>query len=337
MTASPPEPFDAAQGRRRREFKLRRFPPVQLFLYGLVRTILMLVGMFPHSMAPVLGRRLGRLVKLLDFKHRPIAVKNLERSRGVCPPDAIPEFVDRVYNHIGLGLVEMMMIPKLVGRIREIVKHERFHVADDVLRKGRGMIVVIGHLGNWELIGLSVCAAGYPLHSLARPIENPWIDRYLHRFRTQTGQQIISKYRALGEMIRVLQKKEILIIQVDQDARQHGVYVDFFGRPASTHRSPALLSLKYGTPIVIANIYREGGAHHCVLSDPLLPEDFKGHADPVMALTQAYTAKFEECVRAHPDQWFWVHDRWKTAERKLAPAPAASAIPTDGGARPDSA
>jgi len=171
------------------------------------------------------------------------------------------------------------------------------------------------------LIGLAVCAAGHPLHSLARPIENPWIDGYLTRFRTQTGQQIISKYRALGEMIRVLQKNEILIIQVDQDARSHGVYVDFFGRPASTHRSPALLSLKYGTPIVVANIYREGGLHHCVLSDPILPEAYRTQPDPVRALTQAFTAKFEEFVRSRPDQWFWVHDRWKTAERKLEQTP----------------
>jgi len=184
------------------------------------------------------------------------------------------------------------------------------------------MITVIGHLGNWELVGLAVCHAGHPLHSLARPIENPWVDRYLHGFRTQTGQRIIPKYHALGEMIRVLQRNEILIIQVDQDARSHGVYVDFFGRPASTHRSPALLSLKYGTPIVVANIFREGGLHRCVLSDPLQPDAFRGHADPVRALTQAFTAKFEECVRAHPAQWFWVHDRWKSAERKPEPVHA---------------
>ena len=307
---------------RRRGFKLRRFAPIQILLYGLLRVVLTIVGMFPYSMAPQVGRFLGGLVKAIDRKHRRVAVKNLERSRGVCPPDGIPDFIDRVYNHIGLAAVEMMMIPKLIGRLDEVVRLERFHVVDEVLRQGRGMITVIGHLGNWELIGLAVCRAGHPLHSLARPIENPWVDRYLNRFRTQTGQKIIPKYHALGEMIRVIQRNEVLIIQVDQDARSHGVYADFFGRPASTHRSPALLSLKYGTPIVVANIYREGGVHHCVLSDPILPEAFKALPDPVQALTQAYTEKFEACVRAHPEQWFWVHDRWKTAERQPEPVPA---------------
>jgi KDO2-lipid IV(A) lauroyltransferase len=321
---------------RRREFKWRRFPPVQLLLYVVLRTVLMIVAMFPYSMAPQVGRWLGRIIQFIDRKHRRIAVKNLEKSRGICPPDEIPKFVDRVYGHMGLGFVEMLMIPKLLERIERYVRHERFHVADDVLKQGRGMIVVIGHLGNWELIGLSVCHAGYPLHSIARPIENPWVDRYLHRFRTQTGQKIISKYRALGEMIRVLQKKEILIIQVDQDARHHGIPVDFFGRPASTHRSPALLSLKYGTPIVVANIYRENALHRCVLSDPIRPESFRAEADPVKSLTQAYTEKFEDCVRAHPDQWFWVHDRWKSAERAAGGNPAGASLdpaPAEPGAR----
>ncbi len=312
---------------RQKDFRLRRFPPVQLFLYLVLRTVFMVVGMFPFSMAPLVGRRLGRILRALDLRHTRVAAKNLEKSRGVCPTDTIPEFIDRIYGHIGLSFVEMLMVPGLMerGRIEEFTRLERFHVADQVRRKGKGMIVVIGHLGNWELLGLAVCKAGYPLHSLARPIENPWIDRFLTRFRTQTGQKIIPKHHAIGEMVRVLRRNEVLIIQVDQNARSAGVMTVFFGRPASTHRSPALLALKYGTPIVVANIYRENGLHHCVLSDPIDPDPFRRQADPVQALTQAYTSKFEDCVRAHPEQWFWVHDRWKAAEKaEAASAPSAT-------------
>ena len=308
-------------------FKWRRTPPVQLFLYALLRAVLLVAGAVPASAARRFGGALGRLLQFVDRTHRRVAVKNLERSRGVCAPDEIPEFVDRVYGNMGLTFVEMMRIPKIIDEIGRHVRLERFHVVDDVRRRGKGMITVIGHLGNWELIGLAVCAAGHPLHSLARPIENPWVERYLHRFRTQTGQKIISKYEALGDMIRVIRNNEILIVQVDQDARKHGIYVDFFGRPASTHRSPAVLSLKYGTPIVVADIFRRDGLHYCVLSDPILPDDFRSRPDPVRALTQAYTEKFEACVRAHPDQWFWLHDRWKTAERKPEEAALAAGTP----------
>ena len=101
----------------------------------------------------------------------------------------------------------------------------------------------------------------------------------------------------------------------------------FFGRPAATHRSPATLSLKYGTPIVVANIFREKGVHHCRLADPIDPDDFRGKPDPVHSLTQAYSLKFEEMVRQHPEQWFWMHDRWKTAERTARVDAAAVATP----------
>jgi KDO2-lipid IV(A) lauroyltransferase len=312
---------------RRKAFRLRRFPPVQLFLYIVLRTVFMILGMFPYAMAPQVGAWLGRIVRFLDRRHALVAAKNLERTRGICPPDAIPAFIDRLYGHIGLSAVEMLMLPGLIdrGQLHEFTRFERFDVAEELRRKGKGLIVVIGHLGNWEVVGLAICKAGHPLNSLARPIENPWIDAYLTRFRTSTGQKIIPKHHALGEMVRVLHRNEILIVQVDQNAKSAGVMTDFLGQPASTHRSPALLSLKYGTPIVVANIYREKNLHHCVLSDPLLPEDFRGAADPVQALTQAYTSKFEECVRAHPEQWFWVHDRWKEADKRAAALVAAGA------------
>ena len=181
--------------------------------------------------------------------------------------------------------------------------------------EGRGCLVVVGHQGNWEMIGVACTLAGYPIHSLMRPIDNPWIDAYLRRFRTLTGQKMIPRDRALGEMIRVLQRKKFLIVQVDQDARESGVYVNFFGRPASTHRAAATLALKYNAPIVMANMYREGAINHCVISDPFYPDAFRDQPDPVKAITQALSDRLEEFVRQHPEQWFWIHDRWKTAER----------------------
>lgn len=306
-------------------FRLRRIPAIQILLYLLLRTVVMVVGMFPFSMAPALSRILGRLLRGVDRKHARIAARNLERASGVCRPEEIPGFVDRVYRNLALSFIEMLMLPRILGfrGISRLVRLERFEILDRLRAEGRGVITVIGHQGNWELIGLGVTLAGYPLHSLARPVENPWIERYLNRFRTRTGQRIIPKYHALGEMVRVLQRNEVLVVQVDQDARHFGVFVDFFGRPASTHRSPAVLSLKYGAPIVPVDIYREGKLHYCVLGDPLRPEEFRGTADPVRALTQAYTSRLEENIRRHPDQWFWVHDRWKSAERAARDHPEA--------------
>ncbi len=310
-----------------KDFRLHQWPPVQLLLYVVLRSVIMVVAMFPYSMAPKIGRFLGGVLRLVDRKHVRIALKNLQRTPDICPPGAIPKFIRKLYRHLGLAFVEMLMIPRLMmlHQVSRYVRFENCGALDRVLAAGKGAIMVIGHLGNWELAGLAVTLRGYRVNSLARPIQNPWIDRYLNRFRTSTGQEIISKYGAMGSMVRSIRRNEMLVIQVDQDARASGAYVDFFGRPASTQRSAALLSLKYGTPILPTNIYREGGLHYAVFGEPIDPAEHRGAADPVRSLTQAYTARLEGFIRGHPEQWFWMHDRWKTAERK-ARTPEAAAL-----------
>jgi KDO2-lipid IV(A) lauroyltransferase len=302
---------------RRDKFRLHEVRSVQLFLYLILRAMVMVIDMFPYRMAPEISKLLARAIRLIDRKHVRIAAKNLENSSEVCSHDQIPAFIAKVYQHVGLGFVEMLMIPRLMKRhqISRYVKLMRYDIFDRFIEEGRGVIVVIGHLGNWEIGGLATTLAGYPIESLARPIDNPWIDRYLSRFRTQTGQKMIPRDHALGDMIRVLRRGGMLVVQIDQDARHVGVYVNFFGRPASTHRAPATLSLKYDVPVVLVNTYREESLNYAVCSDPIYPGTFRDRTDPVKALTQAYSDRFEEFVRQHPDQWFWVHDRWKTAER----------------------
>jgi KDO2-lipid IV(A) lauroyltransferase len=302
---------------RAEKFRLHELRPVQFVLYILLRSIVMVLSMFPYSMAPSIARVLGGLIRSIDRKHVRIAMKNLEKSENVCPSEEIPEFIVRVYEHIALGFVEMLMTPRMIER-RELMSHvtlENFELLAGYQKEGKGVILTIGHQGNWEMCGLVVLLAGYRLNVLARPIDNPWIDRYLNRFRTLTGQRVMTRDRALGEMIRVLQNNGLLVIQMDQDARQSGVYVNFFGRPASTHRSPAVLSLKYGAPIVPVNVYREGSQHRVIATEPIYPDSFRDHPDATKALTQAFSDRFEEFVRQHPEQWFWIHDRWKTAER----------------------
>lgn len=301
---------------RQEEHPLLHARPVQFLLYLALRAVVMVVHMFPYRAARDIGRLVGRVLFAVDRKHVRIAVKNLHRSRGVCPPDEVPAFIRRIYEHFGRSLVEVLMMSRLLERQEfKNVIHLRTENFDRCLKEGRGAIVVVGHQGNWEMIGVACTLAGYPVHSLMRPIDNPWIDAYLRHFRTLTGQTMIPRDRALGEMIRVLQRKKFLIVQVDQDARESGVFVNFFGRPASTHRAAATLSLKYNTPVVLANMYREGAINHCVISDPFYPDDFRDKPDPVRAITQAITDLLEEFIRQHPEQWFWFHDRWKTAER----------------------
>jgi len=307
--------------------KFMRRRPVQLVVYLLLRTVVMVVHMFPVESAPRIARILGVLIRLVDVKHRPIAFKNVTKTEGLVAPSRVPRFIRKVYEHLGLCLVEMLMLPRYLrrGPLTRLVKLENWEQLHELQKEGRGVILAIGHQGNWELCGLAANQAGYRLNSLARPIDNPWVNRYLQAFRTTTGQEIITKHGALGSMIKVLRENKLLVVQIDQDSRRTGVYVRFFGRPASTQRSPAILSLKYGSPIIVADIHRVRDGHRVILSDPIRPDGFRDAKDPVQALTQAMTLVFERAVRAHPDQWFWIHDRWKTAERVANEDPSAVA------------
>lgn len=310
---------------KKREFRLLRWAPVQFLLYLVLRAVVMVVSMFPYRMADDVGRVLARVIRFIDRKHVRIARKNVEASRAYLETGDPERFIRRVYRHLALGFVEMLMIPRMIQQntLERHVRMEGFATINGLVAEGKGVIAAVGHLGSWEFIALSGPRMGYKINSTARRIENPWIDRYLKTFRTSTGQEIISKHDAVGAMIQALKRKEILVVQVDQDARHSGVYVKFFGRPASTHRSPAVLALKYGSPILPINIYREGGFHHAVAGTPIRPEDYRDRPDPVKAIVQAYTEQFEGFVRAHPDQWFWLHDRWKTAERVARVDPQA--------------
>src|SRR5688572_24057133 len=155
---------------RAEKFRLHELRPVQFLLYLVLRTLVMILGMFPYRVGPDIARFLGRIIRIIDRKHVRIAAKNLEKSRGVCPPDRIPAFIGRVYASVALGCIEMLMIPRVMKQnaISRYVKVVRYDIFDRVLKEGRGCIVVIGHLGSWEIGGLASTMAGYPLRSLAR-------------------------------------------------------------------------------------------------------------------------------------------------------------------------
>lgn len=295
------------------ELRPLRWRPVQFAVFVLMRFVACAVGIFRHESAPALARVLASVFRRFDVKHGRIAAGNLERAGYGRDAEGI---VRRVYENFTLMGVEMLMTPRFMrhGGLSRFVRFHRMEIFDGLVKRGRGLIVVIGHLGNWELAGLAITMAGRRIHSLARPIENPYLNRWALRARTSTGQIIVPKRGAMPAMAAILRRGEILVVQVDQDARASGVMVEFFGRPASTVRSPAILALRYGVPILPVNIFREGPIHHLSAGEPILPEAYRGRPDAVREMTQAFTSRLEGYIRRHPDQWNWLHRRWKTGE-----------------------
>ncbi len=298
-------------------------PPVEFVIYLAVRMVLMTVQIFPRRHVRMLGIGIGRLARLLDRRHVRIARKNLERSGLVAPRDVDP-LITRVFEEIATTFAELLMVPRIIAqrRLASAVHFEGLEFLERARQDGRGAILVIGHQGNYELVGLAAKLAGFPLTSIARPIVNRYLDRWLTRLRTSTGLKIIPRDGALAGMFRTLRENGAIVVQIDQDAKRSGVRVNFFGRPASAHGSPALLSLRCGSPIIFAEIHRAGDANHCTLRLSALPAEFHSQPDAVRAMTQRVTTELELSIRKRPEQWWWILDRWKSVERESVPSPA---------------
>jgi KDO2-lipid IV(A) lauroyltransferase len=155
---------------------------------------------------------------------------------------------------------------------------------------------------------------GFATHAIARKLDNPYLNEFLlHRFRQRTGQQILYKDGDFDRIQATLASGGGVATLGDQDAGARGLFVDFFGRPASTHKAIALLALEFNAPMVVIGVPRLGGdlRHAIVAEELILPEEFAGRADAVKAITQRFTAALERLARRWPEQYFWLHRRWK--------------------------
>jgi KDO2-lipid IV(A) lauroyltransferase len=283
--------------------------------YAALRGLVGSIRLLPLGAAYALGRGVGRLLHRLDRRHREVALENLRA--------AFPEKSEAERRAIALGAfqsfalvaVEMAILGKRLDphHWREHVEPRNFALVERIVESGRGCVFMTGHFGNWEVLGASMALAGIPFHSVARPIDNPLADRFFVRLREQFGQKIVRKRGALREMVRVLREGGYLGLLADQDARGRGLFVEFFGRPASTEPAPAVLAVKLGVPMLVGFCHRTGRFRFVAEAAAVLEPDPAADRDAeVRRLTQEYTACVEAVIRRHPEQWLWLHRRWKT-------------------------
>jgi len=283
--------------------------------YLLMRAVSRLASSLPERAAYGLALLLGRLVRLVDRRHLKVARENLAAAYPEMPPEELRRLVGRVYRHLGLIIIESLRIRKMLTQgLGKFVSQPDLTEAREALKAGKGLIVVTAHIGNWEIAGHAASIMVTPLHSVARPLDNPLLERYVDEMRRLSGQSILGKRGAVRDMLQVLKDGGAVAILMDQDARKHGIFVDFFGRPASTWPTAAALSLRLGCPIVTGFVRRaEHGFRYELIADPVLwPQPSADREADIHALTQKLTSRIEEHIRKCPEQWFWVHRRWKT-------------------------
>lgn len=317
---------------------MRRRRPAPLWLRMAQRAVAALAGglgrvagRLPPATARSIGARLGDLAYLGLPGRRRVALANLESAFGADLGIADRRALARAnFRHLGVTTLECCRLffgppGPLLGRVRiDGLEHVK-----TALTEGRGAFYLGAHFGNWELLAAANMLAGLPpLNAVIRPLDNPFLDHLVARGRARWQLRLISKKAAVKGVQAALARGECVGIMLDQNAGRQGVFVPFFGQLASTSRSLAVLALKTGAPVVPAFIHRLPDGDHQVSLEPPIPLVRTGQRErDVEVNTARFTAAIERRVRAHSEQWFWVHRRWKT--RPPATGPAGPPPPRD--------
>jgi Kdo2-lipid IVA lauroyltransferase/acyltransferase len=292
----------------------KRSALVDYLVYLTVRALVcVLQGLSPEA-ARGCARFLAWLAYTIDKRHRLVALENLEKAYpGHYTAAELDDLVRRVYRHFCTLVIEIVQIPRKlhVNNWKDHIVLDDGHRIVDCLLSGRPLLIVTGHFGNWELAGYALGMFGFTTHAIARPLDNVYLDNFLRGFREKTGQKMLAKRGDFEQMEKLLQNGGVLATLADQDAGQRGLFVDFFGRPASTHKAVALLALEHNVPMVVVGAPRIGTRHHIYPADAIFPEDYGRSADAVHAITQRFTSDLEALIRKAPEQYFWLHRRWK--------------------------
>lgn len=266
-----------------------------------------------------LGDLLGGLWRIVDSRHRSAADENVARAFPSLSSVERDDLVRDVFRHLGRTAIEFVSLSSYnaasLGRyIEDRVRFEGLEIVRPFLDRKQGGFILTAHCGNWELLGLALASAGLPMTIVARPLDSPALNRWVDGIRRKLGSRVVGKKRVLRPILEDVGAGRWIGILLDQNvAREEGVFVPFFGVPACTTKGLALMAIKTGAPVVPTFIHREDDGTHLVVFHPPIGNIPAGdREESVRLLTAAYTEKIEKEVSAHPDQWFWVHRRWKT-------------------------
>ena len=318
---------------------MTRLQARQLLEYAIFQTLLFIVKCLPVRATIAIAEGLAwAMMRLVPKKlsRYDIARENLRVAFGESLSDnEVDRMIHGMWLHLFRMVCEMVQLPRRfrLENCSDVLDFERRNDCVRALCSGRPVLFLGGHFGNWEISVNTFGHFGFPMGVVARQLDNPWLHKWFTDFRESTGNSLILKYGAGSELSEIMEQRGMASLLCDQDAGRTGVFVDFFGRPASTFKSIALLALQHNALIVVGGAFRlpdsaQQGSRwvqfNLTTQDIIDPADFQG-ANGINELTQRFTSSLEALIRKAPEQYFWVHRRWKTppdARRKRREAAA---------------
>ena len=270
-----------------------------------------------NGSVPMAGRLLYHVLPI----RRRVIRENLRRVYGeAVPDDEITRLAQAHYGHLGRLALEFLWFPWIpAARRATMVRVENIEALLSALAQGKGVLVLTGHFGNWE-VATAAGLGSYPqargrFYFVRRPFKPRWLDDLVTRRFVRAGFGVLPKRGGLDAILDRLAAGDLVVFPFDQHAgRKDGVVVDFFGHPAGTFRSLALLALNTGAPVVPAASWREPDGRHVLrFEDPLALIESDDANEAIRLNTREYNAALERMILRHPEQWWWVHRRWKVA------------------------
>ncbi len=299
---------------------MRRKRLLDWLVYLVVRLVICVIQAIRIETAEAVADGLAWLAADVLKVRGKVVDDNLRHAFGGWTEQQRRRLARRMWRHLFLMAVEVALAPRKIHPTNwhKHAKLRNIKPLISAFMDDRPLVLLTGHFGNFEVGGYMLGLLGYPSHTVARTLDNPYLNEFLGRFRSGSGQQIIPKNGGYDQILEVLSGGGAMVFLVDQAAGPKGCWVEFFGRPASTYKAIALLAMEHDAPIIVCYTRRRGK-----------PLDFEvaivGVADPrdagdslgtVKDLTQWYTRKLEEGIRRAPEQYWWVHRRWKDTRKK---------------------
>lgn len=289
-------------------------------IYIFLRLLFTVIGLVNRRIAFGIFEALGLTAYCLAGKLRKRAVTQLKRVFKKQFRDAqIRKMAREVFLNLARNTVDAIRLQKYDPQTMDrLVRAEGLEKIDRVLKNGKGLLLLTGHMGNWELLCAYMAFKGYPLHVIAAPLYDSRLDKLLVENRRHFGAQVIARGpSATRKILQTLRKNEIIGILIDQDSKTYeGVFVEFMGKEAVMPAGPVFLAMKTNTPLIPFAIHIEKDYRHVVEVGDEIKIEITG--DPKRDLevnAQRCSKAVEKLILRHPTQWIWVHNRWKTKRK----------------------
>ncbi len=290
--------------------KFLRVVETLLFLF-----VVFFLGVLPRSISLKAGETLGLLVFKGLKGRKDTALKNTEiAQKGGLNLTSTPLHTVRInFINLGRSVAELSMLSLGRTAIMNDIVFEGLQRYETAKNKGKGVILITGHCGNWELLALAASWKGFPVSLIARQLNNPYINSLLEKLRTKFGNTVIYKKGAVREILGTIKGKGTIGILIDQSVLEdEAVVIEFFGEKVYAMKTPALLSIKTGTAVIPAFINYLGNGRHRILVGEEIELKITGNMeDDLIYNTQVFSDYVERYIKENPSEWLWIHRRWK--------------------------